>query len=293
MPWRVSTMPAACSLEMASRTTVRLTPNSAITSASVGSLSPAPAGRRRMRSPSASTSPGASVRGRRAPGRPDSCPLGQTPTRFVDRRPSDQQCREVIRQLMSYLGRNPLTPCLPPTSSLRFRRLLLTGAAGSLGRELRGRPEGALRRPAELDIAELGAAAAGEECNARGGRPRRRLRAAEGRGRRGAPRRHLSTSTISTPSCRPTSSAATTRSRRRRGKGEAHRLRQSNHVTGFYRRTSAHPTAMPRPDGHYGLSKGLRREPRPVLLGHATASREPAHRLQLPRAEGPPHAATG
>ena len=30
MPWRVSTSPPACSLEIASRTTVRLTPNSAI-----------------------------------------------------------------------------------------------------------------------------------------------------------------------------------------------------------------------------------------------------------------------
>ena len=40
-PWRVSTSPAACSLEMASRTTVRLTPNSCITAASVGILSPA------------------------------------------------------------------------------------------------------------------------------------------------------------------------------------------------------------------------------------------------------------
>ena len=40
MPWRVSTRPEACSLEMASRTTVRLTPNSAMNAASVGSLSP-------------------------------------------------------------------------------------------------------------------------------------------------------------------------------------------------------------------------------------------------------------
>ena len=48
-------MPAACSLEMASRTTVRLTPNSAITAASVGSLSPGARRPSRMRSPSAST----------------------------------------------------------------------------------------------------------------------------------------------------------------------------------------------------------------------------------------------
>ena len=38
MPCRVSTSPAACSFEIASRTTVRLTPNSAMKAASVGSL---------------------------------------------------------------------------------------------------------------------------------------------------------------------------------------------------------------------------------------------------------------
>ena len=64
-PCRVSTSPAACSLEMASRTTVRLTPNSCITAASVGSLSPGDRRPSRMRSPSASTSSSASVRGRR------------------------------------------------------------------------------------------------------------------------------------------------------------------------------------------------------------------------------------
>src|SRR5205823_4971279 len=39
-PCRVCTMPPACSLDSASRTTVRLTPNSPMISASVGSLSP-------------------------------------------------------------------------------------------------------------------------------------------------------------------------------------------------------------------------------------------------------------
>ena len=52
MPWRVCTRPEACSLDSASRTTVRLTPNSAMISASVGSLSPGASRPSRMRSPS-------------------------------------------------------------------------------------------------------------------------------------------------------------------------------------------------------------------------------------------------
>jgi uronate dehydrogenase len=51
-----------------------------------------------------------------------------------------------------------------PVSPLRFPRLLLTGAAGGLGRELRTR----LKRYCDTlrlsDIAELGPAADGEEC---------------------------------------------------------------------------------------------------------------------------------
>lgn len=51
-----------------------------------------------------------------------------------------------------------------PATTLTFRRLLLTGAAGGLGKELRGR----LKRYCEVlrlsDIAPLGEAAAGEEC---------------------------------------------------------------------------------------------------------------------------------
>jgi hypothetical protein len=40
IPWRVSIRPLACIREIASRTTVRLTPCAAMTSVSVGSLSP-------------------------------------------------------------------------------------------------------------------------------------------------------------------------------------------------------------------------------------------------------------
>lgn len=56
-----------------------------------------------------------------------------------------------------------MTVTLAPVSSMRFSRLLLTGAAGGLGRELRPR----LKRYCETlrvsDIADLGAAGPGEE----------------------------------------------------------------------------------------------------------------------------------
>ena len=64
-PWRVCTRPAACSLEIASRTTVRLTPNSSMIAASVGSFSPVASEPSRMRPVSASTTSWARLRGRR------------------------------------------------------------------------------------------------------------------------------------------------------------------------------------------------------------------------------------
>jgi hypothetical protein len=64
-PWRVSTSPPACSLDSASRTTVRLTPNSFMMAASVGSLSPARMWPSRMRAVIVSTRPSARLRGRR------------------------------------------------------------------------------------------------------------------------------------------------------------------------------------------------------------------------------------
>ena len=49
------------------------------------------------------------------------------------------------------------------TTTLRFRRLLLTGAAGGLGRVLRPRLKACCDTLRLSDIAELGAAAPGEE----------------------------------------------------------------------------------------------------------------------------------
>ncbi|MFN7156289.1 MAG: NAD(P)-dependent oxidoreductase, partial [Acidovorax sp.] len=57
-------------------------------------------------------------------------------------------------------------PCHP--TPIRFERLLLTGAAGGLGRELRTRLKAYCNTLRLSDIAELGEAAAGEEvCPAR------------------------------------------------------------------------------------------------------------------------------
>ena len=69
-PCRVSTMPAACSFDSASRTTVRLTPNASMNWPSVGSFVPAASSPLRMRAPTASTTSSASGRpARRRDGR--------------------------------------------------------------------------------------------------------------------------------------------------------------------------------------------------------------------------------
>ena len=52
-PWRVSTSDEACRFESASRMTVRLTPNSAISAASVASLPPGASRPSRIRSDNA------------------------------------------------------------------------------------------------------------------------------------------------------------------------------------------------------------------------------------------------
>ncbi len=64
MPWRVSTKPAACILDSASRTTVRLTSCSRMSSVSVGSLSPGLSARSRICAQTSSTSTLASPRTR-------------------------------------------------------------------------------------------------------------------------------------------------------------------------------------------------------------------------------------
>jgi uronate dehydrogenase len=66
----------------------------------------------------------------------------------------------------------------------------------------------------------------------------------------------------------------------------------SNHVTGFYRQDQVIDATLPaRPDGYYGLSKAFGEDlARFYFDRYGIEIRVPAHRLVLPRAEGPPHA---
>ena len=147
----------------------------------------------------------------------------------------------------------------PPTSSLRFRRLLLTGAAGGLGRVLRPRLKTRCDALRVSDIAELGAAAPGEEVQRADLADRaavfallKDVEAVVHLG--GLSTEHdfdaiLQANIVGSYNVYEAARRAGTR-----------RIvfASSNHVTGFYRQDEVlTPAAMPRPDGHYGLSKAF------------------------------------
>jgi len=166
---------------------------------------------------------------------------------------------------MNYRNRvdpNPfrtLTMTTAATTTLRFRRLLLTGAAGGLGRVLRPRLKACCDTLRVSDLAEMGAAAAGEEV-----RPARledkaaMLALLEGVDAVV----HLGGISVEGP-FEPILEANIV--------GvfhlyEAARIRgvkrivfaSSNHVTGFYKQSQTIDATMPaRPDGYYGLSKAF------------------------------------
>ena len=147
----------------------------------------------------------------------------------------------------------------PPTSSLRFRRLLLTGAAGGLGRVLRPRLKTRCDARRVSDIAALGAAAPGEEVQRADLADRaavfallKDVEAVVHLG--GLSTEHdfdaiLQANIVGSYNVYEAARRAGTR-----------RIvfASSNHVTGFYRQDEVlTPAAMPRPDGHYGLSKAF------------------------------------
>jgi uronate dehydrogenase len=140
---------------------------------------------------------------------------------------------------------------------LHLHRLLLTGAAGGLGRELRPRLKNACELLRVSDVAGLGAAAPGEEL-----RPARlEDRAAMLALLEGVDAVvHLGGVSTEQPFdliCAANIVGAYNLYEAARKQGTQRIVfASSNHVTGFYRQDALIDTLAPvRPDGHYGLSK--------------------------------------
>ena len=145
------------------------------------------------------------------------------------------------------------------TTSLRFRRLLLTGAAGGLGRILRPRLKACCDTLRVSDIADLGAAAAGEEV-----RPARLEDKAAMRALVEGVDAVVHLGGISTDQA--FEAILEVNFRGTFHLYEAARVHgvtrivfaSSNHVTGFYKQSETIDATMPmRPDGYYGLSKAF------------------------------------
>ena len=148
---------------------------------------------------------------------------------------------------------------LAPVSPLRFSRLLLTGAAGGLGRELRPR----LKRYCDTlrlsDIADLGAAAPGEELQP----VRLEDRPAVAGLLKGVDAVvHLGGVSVEAP-FDPILQANIVGVFNLYEAARIHGVKRivfasSNHVTGFYRQDEVIDTDAPmRPDGLYGVSKAF------------------------------------
>ena len=145
------------------------------------------------------------------------------------------------------------------TSPLRFGRLLLTGAAGGLGRELRPRLRARCDRLRVSDIADLGDAVEGEELRPVALQDRAAVDALlEGVEAvvhlGGISTEHpfdavLQANIVGTYNLYEAA--------RRHGTRRIV-FASSNHVTGFYRQDEViRPDAPMRPDGYYGLSKAF------------------------------------
>lgn len=149
-------------------------------------------------------------------------------------------------------------PAAHPTA-LRFRRLLLTGAAGGLGRQLRTRLKACCETLRLSDIAPLGSAAAGEElCPAAlqdGAAVHALLQGVDAVV-------HLGGVSVEGP-FEPILQANIVGMHHLYEAARKHGVKRivfasSNHVTGFYRQDEVIDARAPmRPDGHYGLSKAF------------------------------------
>jgi uronate dehydrogenase len=149
----------------------------------------------------------------------------------------------------------------PPTSttSLRFKRLLLTGAAGGLGRVLRPRLKAYCDVLRLSDLADLGTAAAGEELS--------QVPLQDGAAVHGLLEGvdavvHLGGVSVEA-AFDPILQANIVGTYNLYEAARKHGVKRvlfasSNHVTGFYRQDEVIDTnAPPRPDGLYGLSKAF------------------------------------
>jgi uronate dehydrogenase len=151
-----------------------------------------------------------------------------------------------------------MTAAQHPTA-LRFGRLLLTGAAGGLGRELRRRLKAYCDTLRLSDIAPLGAAAAGEELQPAALQDAAAVHALLQDVDAVV---HLGGVSVEGP-FEPILQANIVGMHHLYEAARKHGVRRivfasSNHVTGFYRQDEVIDPRMPmRPDGHYGLSKAF------------------------------------
>ena len=154
----------------------------------------------------------------------------------------------------------PLIPSMPahPTA-VRFRRLLLTGAAGGLGRELRPRLKAYCDTLRVSDIAALGTAAPGEELQVVALQDQSAVHALLQDVDAVV---HLGGVSVEGP-FEPILQANIIGMHHLYEAVRKHGVKRivfasSNHVTGFYRQDEVIDARMPmRPDGHYGLSKAF------------------------------------
>jgi uronate dehydrogenase len=145
------------------------------------------------------------------------------------------------------------------TTSLRWSRLLLTGAAGQLGRVLRPRLKACCEVLRVSDIADLGSAAAGEELHpvdlADKAGVALLLQGVDAVVHLGGVSTEHSFETVL-----PANIVGTYHVYEAARLAGTRRIvfASSNHVTGFYRQSETIDARMPvRPDGYYGLSKAF------------------------------------
>jgi uronate dehydrogenase len=148
-------------------------------------------------------------------------------------------------------------PCHP--TAIRFHRLLLTGAAGGLGRELRQRLKAYCQWLRLSDIADLGAAAEGEELQPARLEDADAMLALLGEVDAVVHLGGVSTEQPWAPILQANIIGAYHLYEAARKQGVKRVVfASSNHVTGFYRQDEVVAPSDPRrPDGLYGLSKSF------------------------------------